>query len=239
MMVQPAFAVSETTQKLLKNFSQISDHLFLAAGQQQKTIGPGDTSHVLALATFPEAWPKETAIYNLATFLGALSTFEKPVIQFEKEAMVITGDKGSTLRIKHRYSDPTTIQPIKDKVLPTDNAAVQFCLSHRNLSLIKKTASLLRLTHFNVDVTPTGVMMTATDPKNPSAHAFDLAIPLTPEQQQAYDAAFSRVFRLSVADISPLLDGDYTVSLAKWPYAYFAHMTAPVTYFLAEDTTKK
>ena len=32
-----------------------------------------------------------------------------------------------------------------------------------------------------------------------------------------------------------LLDGDYTVALADWRYAYFANRDMPVSYYIAEQ----
>lgn len=237
-MSTPSFAVSPTTSKILKNFSAIAGgQITLQEGPLQKVLGGAgeNTSSVLAVATLPESWPKETPIYDLDLFIGALSSFEKPAIQFGTDGMVMTNDTGkSALKIKFRYADPSTIKSAKTKELPTNDPDLSFNLSAFALSQLKKTASLLRLSHFTIVVEKDSVKFLAADPKNPNSHVFELSVPNA--EVNRINPNFERSMRFQFNHIVFLMDGDYTVSMTeKWKYGYFQSKSSPVAYFVAED----
>lgn len=232
----PVFAVSETSQKLLKNIAGLSNSVLLVEGQKQRAAFG---SAVLALVEFPEAWPKETGIYDLQSFLGVLSLFSKPAIQFDADAMVITNEpKGAAQTVRYRYSDPTTIRAIPSKTFPTDNPSVEFTLSETALAQLKKTALMLKIPAVTVTVKDGGVTLVASDPKIPTSHTFKIDVP--PESDvKFHKAGYERAIPLSVEHVGLLLEGAYTVSLASWKYAFFQHKTAPASYFIAEQVDKK
>ena len=227
-----AFPVSDTTQKILKNFAGISNSVLLLEGQRQKTVL--QSKAVFALAEFPEAWPKEVGIYDLGMFLGNLSLFEKPTLDFKDDAFVITHADRSSLSIRYRYSDPTTIMSIGDKTFPKDNPAVEFTLSAYALSQAKKAAAQNKLETISVTVKDGSVVLTATDPKNSSSHAFAMSIPKS--EVTAHDAKYARVIPFKVEHLGLLLDGDYTVALSGWKYAYITNKAVPVSYYVVEQT---
>jgi hypothetical protein len=95
------FSVNESTSKILRNFAGIQNSVLLQPGKQQTTLAQGKS--LFAVATLTDDWPQETGIYDLNTFLGTLSLFAKPTIQFEKSVMVIS-DGAS--KVRYRMSDP-------------------------------------------------------------------------------------------------------------------------------------
>jgi hypothetical protein len=223
-----AFTVSSTVQKILKNFATISSQVLLAEGKTQKTIAQGKS--VLAIAELPDAWPQETGIYDLDKFLGILSLDSKPEIEFGEEAMTITSGASS---VNYRYSDPTTILVPPNKTLPTDKPAVEFTLSEAAFSRLGKVVSMLDLDLVVFSVSVNGdeksVSVAAKDSKNPVSHTAKIVVPsedIVAHQDFTADLSFkSEHFRL-------LMDGAYTVHLAKWPYGFFTHKTEPVSYFI-------
>lgn len=232
------FQVSETTQKILKNFSGITDHVILQPGTEQRTMLPSKS--VLAVAHLPEAWParpsdpKETAIFKLSQFVQVLSVFDSPIIDFKDDAMVVQQEVDKRLRIKHRYSDPTTIDEVPRKMLPNSNPAVTFTLAQGALNTLKKTASLLNLTDFSVIVENGNVAFRANDAKVPNSHEFDFDV--LPADITVNDRSYDRAFRFKREYLGYLLDGDYKVHLAGWKYAYFENTSAPVSYYIADQT---
>lgn len=227
-----SFAVSDTTQKVLKNFSGISDQIILNPGTVQRTLL--STKSVFAVAKLPEPWPRLTPLYKLREFCAVLSQFDKPVIDFSDSGMIVRQDVGTRLRITERYSDPTTVQAAPDRTLPTEDPAIEFILSNYTLSTIKKTAALLRLTHFTVTVKNGEVVLSANDPKLPNSNEFDITI--LAADTTVHDASFTRVMRFNVEHIGYLMDGDYNMAIREWKYAYLEHKSLPVSYFVAEDT---
>lgn len=227
-----SFVVSEITQKLLKNFSGISNSVLLSPGKTQKTVL--QSKGVFAIAEFPEAWPKETGIYDLGMFLSTLSQFAKPSLDFKDDAMIVSDTPKGALSVRYRYSDPSTIMEIGDKKFPTDNPSVEFMLSEHALSQVKKTASLLKLTGVNIIVSKDeGVTLTAHEPKNQTAHTFKLDIPKS--EVTFHDKKFERTAPFKVEHLSYLLDGSYKVALAGWKYAYLTHQSLPLSYYVVQN----
>jgi hypothetical protein len=221
----PSFVISKPTSRILKNFSDISNSLLLAEGQTQRTIASGKS--VLAIAELPEAWPQETGVYDLRSFLGALSMFDKPNVEFGDDAFSITQGKS---RIKYRYSDPSTIQTPPNRTLSTDNPAVEFKLAGDVLAQLNKVASLLELPAVSFSLEAGDVVIRAADAKNPKSHAFEYTVPT--ENVQLHDPNVTIALTFKQEHFAMLLDGDYHVSLAGWKYGFFKHATEPVSYFV-------
>lgn len=224
------FVVSEKTRNILKNFAGISNSIVLAPGTTQRTIAKGKS--VLALAELPDAWPQETAIYDLNRFLASLSIFKTPTITFTDTAMEIR-DGGS--HIGYRYSDPTVIGAAPTKVLPYANPSCKFTLTEAGLEQIEKAAALLELDLVSV-VVENGltVSLEASDAKNPASHRYTWEVDTADIEIPSKDSAsdFSRTLSFSTEHIGMLMAGAYEVSVGTWPYGYFSHKTEPVSYFV-------
>ena len=223
-----AFSVSNTVQQILKNFATISDQLLLAEGKTQKTMAQGKS--LLAIAEFPEAWPRETGIYNLDKFLGILSLDAKPEIEFGEQSMRISSGASS---VNYRYSDPTTILVPPAKVLPTADPAVEFTLSEAALSRLGKVTSMLALDLVVFSVSIVGetksVTVSAKDAKNPVSHTASIVVP---SEDIVAHRDYNVELNLKAEHLNMLLGGAYTVSLSKWAYAHFTHKSEPVSYFI-------
>jgi hypothetical protein len=51
-----------------------------------------------------------------------------------------------------------------------------------------------------------------------------------------HDKSFARTLRFEVEHLLMLLDGNYTVALSDWRYAYLTNLDAPVTYYVVDQT---
>lgn len=223
-----AFTVSNTVQKVLKNFAAISGQILLAEGKTQKTIAQGKS--VLAIAELPDAWPQETGIYDLDKFLGILSLDAKPEIEFGEEAMTITSGASS---VSYRYSDPSTILVPPAKTLSVADPAVEFTLSEAVLSRLGKVTSMLDLDLVVFSVSIVGnsktVAVQAKDAKNPVSHRANIVVP---SEDIVAHRDFTVDMNFKAEHFRMLMDGAYTVSLSKWPYGFFQHKSEPVSYFI-------
>lgn len=226
-----AFVVSGTIQKILKNFSSVSGQILLAEGKTQKTIAQGKS--VLVIAEFPDAWPRETGIYDLDKFLGILSLDSKPEIEFGDESMVISSGASS---VNYRYSDPTTILMPPNKTLATDNPAVEFTLSEATLSRLAKVTSMLDLDSVvfkvNVQGTEKSITVAAKSAKNAISHSASIVVP---SEDIVVHRDFTANMNFKSEHFRLLMDGAYTVHLSTWPYGFFTHKTEPVSYFVVSQ----
>lgn len=220
-----AFKVSESTSKLLKNFAGISNSVLLREGSEQRTMAVGKS--VLAVAELPEAWPVETGIFDLNSFLGVLSLFKAPAIDFQEGVMAVAS--GSS-RIRYRISDPSTIQVPPSKNLKTTNPGVTFTFSEDALSQLNKTCAMLKLASVSLTVAAGAVTVRAADAKNPNSHAYEYVVP--EKDATFHDASFERVIAFKQEHLAMLLDGSYDVSLSDWSYGHLKHQAEPVSYFI-------
>jgi hypothetical protein len=240
-VASPAFVVSETTAKLLKNFSNIQNSVLLHPGKNQTTVAQGKS--LFAVAQFPDEWPEETGIYDLPKFLGTLSLTSKPQIIFntDKNVMRVVTAEG---KADYRMSDPTTILiPPADEPgnkLKTTNPGVTLSLSGQQLTSLIKAAGVLGL------VSPTGlatvtvengsVNIRVWDEKNPSAHTYETD--LAAKDVVLFDKDFTKTIHFRTEYLTMLMDGGYKLSLASWKYGYFEHQTEPIQYFVVGQTIK-
>lgn len=223
-----SLSVSSATHKLLKNFAGVSSSVILKSGTTQKIVAEGKT--LLAVAEFPEPWPQETAIYNMATFMQTLSLFGKPEIIFEDEAMVIF--QGNS-RVRYRYSDPSVIMPPPSKNLNVANPSVEFKLSADMLARINKTTNVLDLEMVTFKVEGGKVVVKASNPDNPASNAFEYEVPA--EDVTFHDPSFEKEHKYHKAHLAMLMDGDYTVAFSNWNFGYFKHAAEPICYFIVSQ----
>ena len=72
--------LSSHTTSVLKNFATINQNLVIKQGSEMTTMSA--MKNIIARATVEETFPQEIAIYDLNEFLGALSLFTNPILDF-------------------------------------------------------------------------------------------------------------------------------------------------------------
>ena len=83
--------LSKDTLTLFKNFSTINSNLSLKPGQGITTISAH--RNIMAEAHIAESIPVEFGIYDLNEFLGAMSLFESPDLEFTDKYVTIKEGK--------------------------------------------------------------------------------------------------------------------------------------------------
>jgi hypothetical protein len=132
--------LSARTIQILKNFCQINPSLVFNPGNTIATISPMAT--IMARANIEETIPQKFAIYELSRFLGVLSLFDDPDLEFTEKHVVITSGKQ---RLKYTYADPDHIKAPPDKNIPTPADHVEKILSSATLQSLMKAAAVLQL----------------------------------------------------------------------------------------------
>ena len=79
--------LSENTVGFLKNYATINQSLEFREGKLLRTVSPLNT--ILASVEISEDFPKTFPIYELNRFLGTLSLFNDPDLDFEKDEYLI------------------------------------------------------------------------------------------------------------------------------------------------------
>jgi len=190
--------LSKETISLIKNFAGINSNLLLKSGNKLATISA--QKNVMADATTTESFP-DFAIYDLNEFLGAMSLFEDPELEFQDKYVSI---KQGSMNIKFFAADPSVLVA-PQKAITFPDAEINFNMSSAMLDMIKKTSSVLRAA--DVSIVGDGSKVTAVvgDKKNATGNSYSEAIGDT-------DKTFK--VNLKVENLK-MLPGDYQLSISS------------------------
>jgi ribosomal protein L28 len=210
--------LSKETTALIKNFAGINSNLLLKQGNKLATISA--QKNVMADATVTETFP-DFGIYDLNEFLGAMSLFEDPELDFQDKFVSIS--QGS-MKIKFFAADASVLTA-PQKAITFPEAEINFNMSASMLSMVHKTASVLRAA--DVSIVGDGSTVTAVvgDKKNATGNSFSEAIGTT-------DKTFK--VNLKVENLK-MLPGDYQVSISSKKISRFKSPSSDLVYYVAVE----
>jgi hypothetical protein len=209
--------LSKETVGLIKNFAGINSNLLLKAGNKLATISA--QKNVMADATVAETFP-DFGIYDLNEFLGAMSLFDDPELDFQDKYVTI---KQGNMSIKYFAADASVLTA-PQKAITFPDAEINFNLSAANLNMIHKTASVLRAA--DVSIVGDGSTVTAVvgDKKNATGNSFSEPVGTT-------DKSFK--VNLKVENLK-MLPGDYAVSISSKKISRFKG-NGDLVYYVAVE----
>lgn len=209
--------LSKDTLAIVKNFSSINSNLSIKTGSQLVTMSTG--KNIIAVASITEEFPIDFGIYDLNEFLGTLSLFDSPDLEFTDKSMTIKEGKHS---VKYYAANPTVLTVVPTlKPFPTPD--IDFTLSGQMLNQIQKVASILKVTDFSVSGNGSVITISVGDKKNPTGTTFDSEIGTT-------DKTFK--VNLKVENLR-MLPTDYQVAIGGKKVAKFHATNNQITYFVA------
>ena len=90
--------LSSNTTSVLKNFATINQNLVIKEGNTIATMSA--MKNIVAKAEVEESFPQEVAIYDLNEFLGALSLFSSPLLDFNDSYVMLSEETKPTTKMK-------------------------------------------------------------------------------------------------------------------------------------------
>lgn len=217
--------LSTDTINVLKNFGAINDGLLFKKGKVLKTISSG--KNILAQVTINEDIPTEFGIYNLNTFLSAISLHkDSPTLEFGDKDISIVGNKGRS-KIKYRFAAANTINTPPEKELVMPDPEVSFSFSEEDFEWILKSAGVLGSPHISVESDGIKIVMSAFDIKDDAAHTDAL------EVTDGNGDKFRFVFKTE--NLIKLLNGGYDVQISTKGISNFKHKTVQLQYFISTE----
>jgi len=213
--------LNQTTQDILKNFSEINTNILIKPGSELNTIST--MKNILAKATINESFDKEFGIYDLNEFLSVVSSLDKPELTLQEKHMTISTE-GSRSKVKYFYSDPSVIvSPTKDVNMPESD--VTFSLSESNLAQLRKMAAILSSPDLALVGTKGGdVVLKVCDKKNDTSNKFDIVV--------GENATANYTFYFKVENLK-MISGDYDVAVSSKSIAHFTNTKLPIEYWIA------
>lgn len=213
--------LSKETLTLIENFSNINGSLLLKTGSKITTIS--ESKNVVGDVTVPESFPIEFGIYDLKEFLGVLSLFDKPELEFNDKHVVISD--GGKSRIKYFAAGDGVVKaaPGSVKFPSTD---VEFELTSAQLAMIRRTSGVLKANDLSIVGENGQLKLVVADKKNSTSNAYEVVIGETDVDFRA---------NLQVDNLK-MLQGDYLVSISKKKISRFVNKASDLTYFVAIES---
>ena len=213
--------INQSTQDILKNFSEINTNILIKPGSELNTIST--MKNILAKATINESFDSEFGIYDLNEFLSVVSSLDKPELTLQEKHMTISTE-GSRSKVKYFYSDPSVIvSPTKEVNMPESD--VTFSLSESNLAQLRKMAAILSSPDLALIGTKDGdVVLKVCDKKNDTSNKFDIVV--------GENATASYTFYFKVENLK-MISGDYDVAVSSKSIAHFTNTKLPIEYWIA------
>jgi hypothetical protein len=212
--------LSKATLSKLKNFAEINSNLLIKSGSNLSTVSPA--KNVASETTIEETFEFDSGsfgIYDLNEFMGVLSLFENPDLNFTDKFVEITEGKTS---IKY-FSANESVLVFPSKSINFPEPDIEFTLTEAAVSSIRKVAGVLK----TLDVSFVGdgkdIVMKLGDRKNTTASTYSTVVGSTNKE-------FS--INLKVDNIKLML-GEYKVSVAKKKISRF--VSGDMTYYIAVE----
>lgn len=211
--------LSKETVNLFKNFAGINSNIMLKTGNELSTISA--QKNVMADTTVSETFPRDFGIYDLNEFLGAMSLFEDPELEFSEKFVHIKDGNSS---VKFFAADPS-ILTLPSRKINFPEAEIEFTLTSAMLSMIIRTASVLRASDLQIVGDGTTITVQVGDKKNVTGNSYSAKVGTT-------DKTFSA--NLKVENLK-MLPGDYVVSISSKKISRFKSTASELVYYVAVE----
>ncbi len=225
MKLRDTMKLSDTTLKVLQNFTTINQSLAFKEGRKLRTISP--MKNVLAEAEIEEFIPKDFAIYDLPQFLNTLSLYKNAEIDVSTNPNFAHIKSGGAYqfhqRSKYFFSDPSVIVAPPDKEMELPDQFISFNLAEEQLVKLLKSASILQLPDLSVVGKDGVVKLVVSDRKNDTSNEFAIVVN---ESKLIFN------FNFKIENIK-LIPGSYEVVISKKNLARFFSPNYKLTYFIA------
>jgi len=224
-MTKTQITLSKQTFTILKNFSSMNSNILVKPGNIIKTITPSKNG--MAEAEVEETFDVEFGIWDLNKFLGVISLFNSPTLEFEDKYVTISGTNGSS--VKYFYSEPRLLTvPTKNVNMPS--IAISADISEKTFSDLQKASSVLQLPDLSFTNINDKMFAVVHDINDPTSNSYKVEIGDLPSKS----AEFS--FNFKMENIK-LLPGNYQINFAKNTVGEFSHETLNLTYWFAMENT--
>ena len=215
--------LSKKTLDVLKNFSTINSSIVFRQGSTVRTIS--NAENILAKFTGEEVFPTDFAIYDLSQFLGGISLFNDPQLEFTSNDFVSI--RGGRTSAKYYFSDPEiTLKSAPERNVNFPGADIQFTLSAEDLLALRKASAVYGLPDltFQSEEGLDTIKIILRDKENDTSNTYDITVA----------GCTSGTFSLDLKiDNIRVLPGDYSVKVSKSLISEWQHSTIDLTYYVA------
>ena len=137
--------LSKETMDILKNYSSINSNIFINSGNTISTISP--IKNILSEVEVSETFDVGFGIWDLPKFLGTISIFNDPELEFHDKYVLISNGNST---IKYYYSDPKLLT-VPTKKINMPKIDLSFSITETQIHQLKKAASILGVSDLTIE----------------------------------------------------------------------------------------
>ena len=218
--------LSKHTLTMLKNFSDINMSIEIKKGNVLRTVSV--QKNILAQAELEDEFPKDFAIYELNRFLGAVSLFDDPELEFNAKSVNIGTTKHSA---DYVYCDPSMIVTPPENNITFPDPEVKFTLTQDSLSQVMRASNVLGTPEIAIEGGPhpnDSIRIKALDVNNDSTDTFQVVL----DEKSGHTFRF--VFKTENMKMVP---GNYDVEISSKGISHFLLQGTKLQYWIATEST--
>tara|TARA_B100000925_G_scaffold184716_1_gene139557 strand:+ start:879 stop:1550 length:672 start_codon:yes stop_codon:yes gene_type:complete len=215
--------LSKNTLDVLKNFSTINSSIVFRQGSTVRTIS--NAENILAKYTGEELFPTDFAIYDLSQFLGGISLFNDPQLEFTSNDFVSI--RGGRTSAKYYFSDPEiTLKSAPEKNVQFPGADLQFNLTSDDLTALQKASAVYGLPDltFQSEEGLDTIKLILRDKENDTSNTYDLTVAGCSTGTYSLDVKIDNL---------RVLPGDYSIKVSKALISEWTSSDYDLTYYIA------
>ena len=209
--------LSKETLAIFKNFGSINTNLTIKAGSHLTTVSTG--KNIIAGATVTEDFPVEFGIYDINEFLGVMSLFNDPDLDFSEKFVTISEGKNS---VKY-YSAASGVLTAVPNIKAFPSPDIEFEMSSSMLQQIQRVASVLKVADFSIIGDGDTMTLSVGDKSNPTGNSYSSEVGAT-------DKTFRVNFKV---ENLRMMSGDYRVSIGSKKISRFQSTSQRLVYYVA------
>jgi hypothetical protein len=211
--------LSKETYNILKNFAAINSNILIQPGNLLKTVSAGKNIYVEAKVT--EDFDVDVPIWDLNKFLGIVSMFNNPDLEFHDTHVVITNGRSS---VTYYYSEPSLLTvPTREIKMPA--TVTRFELDEKDLNEILKASSVLQVSDLRMVGADGKFIISVDDSGQSTSNSFEIVID---ENYTGKDFEGT----INVSEIK-FISGSYSVELTDTIISKFTHKSLDLSYYIA------
>lgn len=218
--------LSKHTLNMLKNFSDINMSIEIKKGNVLRTVSV--QKNILAQAELEDEFPQDFAIYELNRFLGAVSLFDDPELEFNAKSVNIGTTKHSA---DYVYCDPSMIVTPPENNITFPDPEVKFTLTQDSLSQVMRASNVLGTPEIAIEGGPhpnDSIRIKALDVNNDSTDTFQVVL----DEKSGHTFRF--VFKTENMKMIP---GNYDVEISSKGISHFSLQGIKLQYWIATEST--
>ena len=214
--------VSERTINLLKNYAHINQSLEFREGKFLKTVSPLNT--ILATVEIEEEFPRAVPLWDLNEFLGILSTYDDPELEFNDNSVKIIEKNDNEEYTEYRYSSSSMFQTPPEKEINFPTPEINFTLTNDVWKKVVDRTNVLGLPEIVVEGDGATIRIKTYDTGNLSSNLNNQKVGVT-------DKTFCMIFKTE--NLIKVMEGDYDISLSSKRISHFKREGDSLQYWIA------